>query len=288
VKVLDVESGKKLFTLEGHTGTIISVAFSPDGKLLATGSLTSGKLAERGGGQATMREMQTKMWDVQTGKELFSQKGGPGGIFSPDGKRLATGGVPGPDGGQDIKVLDAQTGQELATFKGSKGGPIRNLAFSPDGALLASTVVVFEGAGPETRLKLWHAETGKELINHKLDWPLSAAVFSPNGKYLAFLAADAVTVWDAQTGKELLTLKGHVGSVNCVTFSPDGKRLATSASDKTVKLWDTQTGQELLTLEGHSGHGNGVAFSPDGQLLAAGSAGGTVKIWNATPRPEKK
>src|SRR5262249_6673331 len=112
----------------------------------------------------------------QTGKELFSQKAGPGGVFSPDGKLLATASLPSPGGGQDIKVWNAQTGEEVATFEGSKGGPIGSLAFSPDGTLLASTVMVFEGNGPESRLKVWHAKTGKELINRKL--PSSSVHFS--------------------------------------------------------------------------------------------------------------
>jgi WD40 repeat protein len=73
-----------------------------------------------------------------------------------------------------------------------------------------------------------------------------------------------------------------------MAFSPDGKRLATAATDATVKVWDAQTGQELLTLEGHGGKVNGVAFSPDGHRLASGAADGTVKIWDATPLPEKR
>jgi WD40 repeat protein len=72
-----------------------------------------------------------------------------------------------------------------------------------------------------------------------------------------------------------------------VIFSPDGKRLATTSGDKTLKVWDAQTGQELLTLQGHSGTANGVAFSPDGHRLAGGPVGGTVKIYDATPLPAK-
>jgi WD40 repeat protein len=94
-------------------------------------------------------------------------------------------------------------------------------------------------------------------------------------------------VWDAQTGQELLALKGHSGFVSSVVYSPDGKRLATASTDKTVKVWYAETGQELLTVEGHSEYPNGVAFSADGHRLAGGSADGTVKIWDATPLPEK-
>jgi WD40 repeat protein len=284
VKLLDTQTGKELHTLKGHTGGVRSVAFSPDGKRLTTGGLAGP------GGKGKPWDAQIMMWDVQTGKDLFSQNGGPAGIFSPDGKRLASASPLSPDGGQDIKVCDAQTGKDLDTFEGSKDGPIGSLAFSPDGTLLASTVIVFEGDdGPGNRLKVWHTQTRKELFNHKLHG--FYVVFSPDGKRLASNTDNGVMVWDAQTGKKLLTLKGQVVGVNRVlfrpddvVFSPDGKRLAAVASDTTVKVWDAQTGQELLTLKGQGG----LAFSPDGHLLAAGSAGGTVTVWDATPRPEKR
>lgn len=91
-------------------------------------------------------------------------------------------------------------------------------------------------------------------------------------------------MWDTATGQELLTLKGHTARVSGVAFSPDGKRLASSSGDQTVKLWDAATGQELLTLKGHSGRVWSVAFSPDGKRLASASQDRTVKLWDATPR----
>src|SRR5262249_14028517 len=91
-----------------------------------------------------------------------------------------------------------------------------------------------------------------------------------------------VKIWDAQTGQETLVLKGHSAYVTGLAYSPDGKRLATTADDKTVKLWNAQTGDELLTLEGHGGH-NSLALTPGGNLLACGGPDGTIKIYNATP-----
>jgi WD40 repeat protein len=94
----------------------------------------------------------------------------------------------------------------------------------------------------------------------------------------------AQQAWDAQTGRELHTLKGHARYIRSVVFSPNARRLASVADDKTVKVWDAQTGQELFTFKGDV---RSVAFSPDGHRLASGSNDGTVTISDATPLPEK-
>ena len=197
-----------------------------------------------------------KVWDAQTGQELFSFRIGPSSrvAFSPDGKRLATAsgrwqGVPkGWDGVPgDVKVWDTQTGQELLSLKGF-AGPYPSLAFSPDGKRLASSHRLSNSAGP--------AGPGE------------------------------IKVWDAQTGQELFTLKGHIAEIKNIVFSPDGKRLASSARwTNAVKVWDAQTGQELFNLKA-GGEINSLAFSPDGHWLV-GDPGGTVTIWDATPLPEK-
>jgi WD40 repeat protein len=94
-------------------------------------------------------------------------------------------------------------------------------------------------------------------------------------------------VWDVQTGQETLTLKGHIGLVLSVAFSPDGKRLASGSWDQTVKVWDAQTGQLTLSLQGRSGMVTSMAFSPDGQRLASGNRDGTIKVWDASQVSEK-
>jgi WD40 repeat protein/serine/threonine protein kinase len=267
VKIWDALTGQELFTLPVFDAKVV---FSPDGKRLATTAKGA-----------------VNLWDAKTGKELFSMKGNAAIAFSSDGKYLASGGSTGPGGGMAIVMWDTHTGELLPTFEGYKNGPLLNVAFSPDGALLASTGLVFEGKGPESKLKVWETRTGKELFTHRLATALARGVaFSKDGKRLASHTYDAVQVWDTRTGENQLTFKGHTVGFNSVAFSPDGKRLVTSASDKTVKLWDAQSGKELLTLEGHGGKLNEVAFSPDGNWLAAGSAHGTVKIWDATPLPE--
>jgi WD40 repeat protein len=283
VKVWDVQTSQEALFLQGHSGWVSSVAFSPDGKRLVSG-----------GDQAV------KVWDAQTGQETLCLKGHTGRVqcvaFSPDGKRLVSGSakyagltpLPG-----ELKVWDAQTGQQTLALDGHTG-PIHSMAFSPDGKCLVSgSGDGFDQQG--TRLpggvKVWDTRTGKEILSLKGDtvWVYSVA-FSPDGKRLVSVSGGyaeqgrlipaEVTVWNAQTGDEMLSLKGHTSSVRSVAFSPNGQRLVSGSDDKTVKMWDAQTGREILTLKGHTDSVMSVAFSPDGKRLLSGSADKTVKMWD--------
>jgi WD40 repeat protein/tetratricopeptide (TPR) repeat protein len=204
--------------------------------------------------------------------------------FSPDGRRLASGGgIQGEPG--EVKVWEAKTGQEVRALKGHTAG-VTSVCFSPDGRRLAS-------ASLDGTVRVWDAQTGQQTLSFQgHTGPVYSVSFSPGGRRLASASGvrDAQTgiwtsgevkVWDAQTGQEVRALKGHTAGVTSVCFSPDGSRLATASYDQTVKVWDAQTGQQTLSLQGHTAPGLGVCFSPDGRRLASASWDKTVKVWDA-------
>ena len=233
-----------------------SVAFSPDGRLLASGS----------------QDEKVRLWDPATRKRIRILSGHLGHVwsvaFSPDGRLLASGGE------GMVRLWDPATGQHLRTLTDRQDSTFQ-VTFSPDGRLLAS------GSRDKT-VRLWNPATGKLLrtITGHTDVVLRVA-FSPDGRLLASGSRDkTVRLWNPATGKLLRTLTGHKDIILSVAFSPDGRLLASGGHDKEVQLWDPATGKLRRTLTGHTKDVYSVAFSPDGRLLASGSLDKTVRLWN--------
>ncbi|MFN6535416.1 MAG: NB-ARC domain-containing protein [Nostoc sp. EkiNYC01] len=241
-------------------GGMFSVAFSPDGKLIATGD-TNGEI---------------HLYQVANGEQLLTCKGHNGWIwsvtFSPDGQIIAS-----SCNDQTIKLWDASTGQCLQTLKGYSNG-FGLIGFSSDGCIIAS------GSEDQT-VKLWDVTTGQYLrILEGHTNRVSSVAFSPKDDRILASSSDDQTVrlWDISTGRCTTILQGHTGWVWSVAFSPDGHTLASSSHDKTLKLWDVRTGACLQTLVGHINWVHSVAFSPDGRTVASGSEDQTVRLWDVS------
>jgi WD40 repeat protein len=247
-----------------HAEAVRSVAFSPDGKRVATGG----------------HSQEVKVWDAISGLEIKTLKGYSSAIgsvaFSPDGAKLATGSYDGV-----VRLWDAVTWRELASIKGHKV-QIESITFSPDGETLASSD--WDGY-----VKLWDAATAREVNAfrahanaHTNNWIWSIA-FSPDGRNIASASEDrTIKLWSVKFGRELATFKGHTASVYSVAFSPDGSSLATGSNDHTAMIWEVATQKPLATLNGHALDVNSVAFSPDGKTLATAGRDRQVKLWDMT------
>ncbi len=250
----------ELVVQTGHANSIQFVAFSHDGKTLASASLNDKTI---------------KLWHVSTGRELRALTGHSEGVntvaFSPDDRILASG-----SHDKTIKFWEVATGRELRALS-AQPFRVTSIAFSPDGKILAGGGYNNQSQDQHNMIKLWEVATGRELRTlaaHPLQ--CNTVAFSPDGKILASGSDDRmIKLWDIATGRELRTLRGHSDKVTSVAFSPDGKVLASGSGnfvdsrDNTVRFWDVATGRELRTLAEHSGMVVSVAFSPDGKTLAS-------------------
>jgi WD40 repeat protein len=302
--VWDAATGRETLTLKGGG---LSVAFSPDGKRIASaGYDRTVKIWDSSTGQRTLNlgdheyimafspdskriasgGMDTaRVWDAATGQEMLTLSvAGLCISFSPDGKRILSAGRDGT-----LRVWDAATGQETLAHKGqTDGSQVMNAAFSPD-----CSSVVSDHGDHNLPLKLRDMTTGRETLmltgqNTGRRGHASCFAFSSDGKRIAYASYEdyAVRVWDAATGRETRALYGPNRWWG-VAFSHDGSRLVASGENGTVKVWDAVTGQNTLTLKGHAGNVQSVAFSPDGSRIASGGMDdGTLKVWDAATGQE--
>ncbi|MCI0462730.1 MAG: protein kinase, partial [Gemmataceae bacterium] len=276
---------RSLFYLHGHRGGVHSVAFSPDGKLCASGS----------------RDGTVKLWDVATGKlhgSLLAHSTWVFSIaFSPDGQRLASGGS--DSGHAHLQLWEVATGQRQASLSWSVA-VVLSVAFSPDGRLLTAAGQTSEEV---TEVRLWDLLTGREWLLWRQPRQVTYVVaISPDGKTLAAASTPLagaqpgpeIRLWDLTTHQQTGSLQGHLDRITCLAFAPDGQTLASGSFDKTVKLWDLGTGQERRTLLGHEEELASLSFTPDGTTLATGTwpqqgslEASTVRLWDVASGRER-
>ena len=247
-----------LAALHGHSKTVTSVSYSPDGQFIATGSW----------------DHSIRIWSAVTHQPVATLNGHTGAVTSvayrPDGDRIIS-------GGRDhaIRVWDARTYQPVATLSGHTGS-VTTVAYSRDGSAIISgsedhTVMVWDAATHQ----LTEALTGHAGVVYSVS-------YSPNGKSIISGGWDgAINIWSSQTYQLKKTLSGQLSVVYAVAFSPDGEYILGGRGDGTVNIWNARTYQLIQTLKGHSGTVTSVSSHPDGLFIIGGHGDGSINIWNA-------
>jgi WD40 repeat protein/serine/threonine protein kinase len=275
IKLWDAASGAPLaLRLTGATDKVCGVALSPDGKLLAAGC----------------RDKMVRVWNLETGQLIATLKGHTDDIvlqvaFSPDGKHLASRARPFFQAGHpalgEIRIWDLNARKAIVSIN-NLSYPAWLPAYSPDGKRLASEAAL-------KVLKVWDAESGRELLVKELENVIAAVAFSPDGKRLAVAPVAGATegnyvrILNAGTGELVKNCPSDLSACYKLTFSPDGKQLA-GAGQGPVQIWNVESGQLVRTFRGHPEGATDIAFSPDGTRLASAGTDSTIKVWETTGR----
>ena len=257
-----------IHTLGGHTAPIQTIAFHPDGEIIAS-------VDDLG---------YLKLWNVNEGKQISSKKMETHPIhqvaFDPSGKMIALGSP------QQVKVIAAKGEHQTQFTIPTSPSKHASVAFSSDGVLLARV-------GSEHAVFLHSTKTGELVRKLQTDSPIENLAFSPDGKMIAAVGTDyAVVVWNVDSTKRLATLKGHVAPVSDLVFCPSNSRLATASRDETIRLWDLKKPAGYNEpFKGHTSAVTSIDFSSDGEWLASSGGSADIKLWSAkvcdefTPHP---
>jgi WD40 repeat protein len=239
--------------------TIFAVAFSPNGKILATGDANG----------------EIRLWQIDDGQQILICKGHTGFVrsvgFSPDGQILASGSVD-----KTIKLWRVSDGKCIQTLQGHSDR-VESIAYSRDGQLVVSGSV-------DQSLRIWSVHDGKCLqVLQGHTHEIWSVAFSPDRQTVASGSYDQTArLWSVSDGQCLQVLQGHTDKLRSVAFSPDGKILASGSYDTTVRLWSVNDGKCLQVLQGHTDRVLSVRFSPDSQTVASGSYDKTVRLWSVS------
>ena len=281
IRLWDVKTQTQIDVLDTNTGGVSSIAFSPDGKTLASlsGQSQHKRYWLKGG------DMAVRLWDMKTRKQIAMLQNHMAEIqavaLSPDGTLLASGRRDGV-----VALWDMQTQKLLATLRDHTGA-VQSVAFSPDGDLLAS--------GERENTRLWDVQTKEQIaIFKKQNILVESVAFSPDGKILASVDDRCIRLWDTRQTREIGVLgqepppEGPIqwdSTIQSMAFSPDGRLLAFGGTDNALRLWDVQKRQEILIR--HTQRSIfALAFSPDGKILAWGGDPEEIYLWHIKKRQE--
>jgi hypothetical protein len=253
---------KSIRTYEGHTETVRSVAFLPDGRTALSGSY----------------DKTLALWDVAAGTRLRTFGGHVDRVTSvavtPDGRTALSGSAD-----STVRLWDVATGQQRRQFDADMY--VWSVAVAPGGRIALS--------GGEGGFAFWDLNGGNRIRAVPLNDKVLSAVFSPDGlSVLMAMQSGVATLWSVATGREIRGFRGHTDWVNSVAFSPDGRIAASGSEDRTIKLWNVATGAELRTLAGRAASQVfSVAFTPDGGTLLSGDVD-VLRTWDVGAGQESR
>jgi WD40 repeat protein len=282
VQLWDVETGALLGTLKGGNSYITTVAFSPNGTLLASGSNYSDDNAIRIWELASIMDGNTDLLQIYRNhtRGVFQIE------FSPDGELLISG-----SGDNSARVWDMQNeaNNRILMYRSAAKVKVFALSYNPvlreDGfELVALAGADFFHNTPTELLEIWDVSSGElisELSGHNSS--LDSVEFSPDGRILASGGSypdNRILLWDVDSGKVLRSLGEHYSGVRSLAFSPDGETLASSSWDGLLHLWNVQTGELKLTNNEHTSVIHSTAFNSEQNILATGGDEGFVRLWD--------